>query len=474
VREKGFLTSRRRLTDDGGGPYEECRRDREIRSPARRRYPRLEKLEPLIERRSARIGVIGLGYVGLPLAVEFAKAGFPVLGIDVDPSRVERLVRGENYIDDVQGDELRQLVQTGKLSATTDWGQFAASDVLIICVPTPFNRNREPDLSAVEEAARAVGRLLRPGHLVVLESTTYPGTTEEVLLPILSESGLTVGVDFCLAYSPERVDPGNRLYFIPNTPKLVGGVTPACGRLAALLYRAIVVKVVPVSSPRTAEMAKLLENIFRNVNIALVNELAMLCDRMGIDIWEVVEAAATKPFGFMSFQPGPGVGGHCIPVDPVYLSWKAKEFDFYTNFIDLAAEVNANMPYFVVLKTARALASRGAALRGARVLLLGVTFKRDVSDVRNSSALRLMEILAGEGAHVSYHDPHAPEVRLKNGVYRSVPLTPEALQAADCVLVHTDHSTFRWDSIVPHCRLVVDTRNATQGVRAGRDVIVKL
>jgi UDP-N-acetyl-D-glucosamine dehydrogenase len=439
-----------------------------------RRYARLDNLESLIERRAARVGIIGLGYVGLPLAVEFAKAGFPVVGIDVDPSRVERVARGENYIDDIQPDELRQLAQSGRLTATSDWDAFAAADVMIVCVPTPFNRNKEPDLSAIEHAAREIARRLRPGRLVVLESTTYPGTTDEVLLPILSESGLAVGVDFCLAYSPERVDPGNRLYHIQNTPKLVGGATPRCGRLASLLYRSVVVKIVPVSSPRTAEMAKLLENIFRNVNIALVNELAMLCDRMGIDIWEVVEAAATKPFGFMSFQPGPGVGGHCIPVDPVYLSWKAKEFDFYTNFIDLAAEVNANMPYFVVQKAARALAARGVPLRGARVLLLGVTFKRDVSDVRNSSALRVMEILAGDGAVVSYHDPHVPALRIKNGPYTSVELTPEVLRAADCVLVHTDHSAFRWDTIVPHCRLVFDTRNATQGVGAGRDVIVRL
>jgi UDP-N-acetyl-D-glucosamine dehydrogenase len=365
-------------------------------------------------------------------------------------------------------------VESGRLAATSDWDEFGGADAMIMCVPTPFNRNKEPDLSAVEHATREIARRLRPGRLVVLESTTYPGTTDEILRPILSETGLRVGVDFCLAYSPERVDPGNRLYHIPNTPKLVGGVTPLCGRLAGLLYRSVVIKVVQVSSPRTAEMAKLLENIFRNVNIALVNELAMLCDRMGIDVWEAVEAAATKPFGFMSFQPGPGVGGHCIPVDPVYLSWKAKEFDFYTNFIDLAAEVNANMPYFVVQKATRALATRGVPLRGARVLLLGVTFKRDISDVRNSSAIRVMEILAGEGAIVSYHDPHVPELRLKTAPYKSVDLAPEILGEADCVLIHTDHSAFRWDAIVPHCRLIFDTRNATQGVRVGRDVIVRL
>jgi UDP-N-acetyl-D-glucosamine dehydrogenase len=432
------------------------------------------ELETLIERRVARVGVVGLGYVGLPLAVEFAKAGFTVVGIDVDRSKVERVLRGENYIADVEDSELQSAVRTGRLSATDDWNVVVDLDVLIVCVPTPFNRNKEPDLSAVVAAVHAIGTRLRRGHLVVLESTTYPGTTEEVLQPLLGESGLRVGTDFGLAYSPERVDPGNRLYQIPNTPKVVGGVTPTCSRLAAALYRAIVVKVVPVSSPRVAEMVKLLENIFRNVNIALVNELMMLCDRMGIDIWEVVEAAATKPFGFMSFQPGPGVGGHCIPVDPVYLSWKAREYDFYTNFIDLAAEVNGNMPYFVAQKTTRALAAQGRALSTAKVLVLGVAFKRDVGDVRNSSALRLMELLAQDGAAISYHDPYVPELQLRGSTLQSVELTPAALAAADCVLIHTDHSVFRWESIVTHCRLVLDTRNATHGVPNTAGVVVKL
>ncbi len=433
-----------------------------------------DTLESRIERREACVGVVGLGYVGLPLAIEFAKAGFPVVGLDADLDKVEAIRRGECYIEDVNADDVRQLVDNGRFTATGDWSVAAQADVLIVCVPTPFNRNKEPDLSAVTSATEEIARRLRPGQLVVLESTTYPGTTDEVLLPILSRGGLQVGSDFCLAYSPERVDPGNRVYQIPNTPKLVGGVTPRCARVAGALYRAVVVKVVPMSTPRAAEMAKLLENIFRNVNIALVNELTMLCDRMQLDIWEVVEAAATKPFGFMSFHPGPGVGGHCIPVDPVYLSWKAKEFDFYTNFIDLAAEVNANMPYFVAEKVSRALASRGVAMRGARVLVLGVTFKRDVGDVRNSSALRLMEILASQAAEVQYHDPFVDELTLKNGPRRSVKLTSETLQDADCVVIHTDHSQFRWEAIVPYCRLILDTRNATHGVRSGRDAIVKL
>lgn len=418
---------------------------------------------------------MGLGYVGLPLAVEFAKAGFAVVGIDVDPRKVAALTAGRSYIDDVPADDVREVVAAGRLKATTDWDVIGDLHAVVICVPTPFNRNKEPDLSAVAAAARETAHRLKPGSLVVLESTTYPGTTEEVLLPILSEKGLKVGVDVALAYSPERVDPGNRLFQIANTPKLVGGVTPQCTTLAAALYRTVVVKVLTVSSPRTAEMAKLLENIFRNVNIALVNELAMLCDRMRIDIWEVVEAAATKPFGFMSFQPGPGVGGHCIPVDPVYLSWKAKEFDFYTNFIDLAAEVNANMPYFVAQKVSRALADRrGLPLARARVLVLGVTFKRDVGDVRNSSALRLMEILDTDGAVVEYHDPHVPELSFKGRTLSSTPLSPETLGAADCVIIHTDHTAFAWDRIVPHCRLVFDTRNATHAVTGVGDIVVKL
>jgi UDP-N-acetyl-D-glucosamine dehydrogenase len=434
----------------------------------------LSSLETLIERREARVGIVGLGYVGLPLAIEFAKAGFSVVAVDIDEAKVEAIRRGESYIEDVNGDDVRTLSQAGRLTATASWDVAAEADILIISVPTPFNRNKEPDLSAVTGATHEIAKRLRPGQLVVLESTTYPGTTEEVLLPILSQGGLAVGTDFHLAYSPERVDPGNRLYQIANTPKLVGGVTAQCVQVAAALYRAIVVKVQPMSTPRAAEMAKLLENIFRNVNIALVNELTMLCDRMELDIWEVVEAAATKPFGFMSFHPGPGVGGHCIPVDPVYLSWKAKEFDFYTNFIDLAAEVNANMPYFVVQKLSRALASRGLPIRGAKVLVLGVAFKRDVGDVRNSSALRLMDILFSQGADVRYHDPFVDGLTLKDGPHRSVTLTADTLEEADCVVIHTDHSSFRWEVIVPHCRLILDTRNATRGLRSDRAAIVKL
>ncbi len=434
----------------------------------------MDRLRSRIDDRSAVVGVAGLGYVGLPLAVEFARAGFRVVGIEPDAARVASVRRGESYVGDVRSEEVASAVRAGRLSAQASWDGAEALDVAIICVPTPFNANREPDLSYVRAAVEGIAGRLRPGQLVVLESTTYPGTTEEVLLPMLSRGGLRVGRDFSLAYSPERVDPGNRDYQIASTPKVVGGVTPLCTSLAAALYEKAVIKVVPVSSPKVAETAKLLENIFRNVNIALVNELAMLCDRMGISVWEVVEAAATKPFGFMSFQPGPGVGGHCIPVDPIYLSWKAKEYDFYTNFIMRAAEVNANMPYFVVQKLFRLLARQGGRVLGSRVLLLGVTFKRNVADVRNSPAVKILELLREQGIEVGYHDPLIPRLGLKDGELSSVPLTPAALEAPHCVMIHTDHSVFNYDWIVEHARLVFDTRNATRDVKVGRDKVVWL
>ena len=434
----------------------------------------LERLRARIDERTAAVGVAGLGYVGLPLAVEFAKAGFRVTGIEPDEGRVAQVNRGESYIGDVRADELAAVVRSGRLSARASWDAAAPLDAVIICVPTPFNANREPDLSFVCGATEAMAPRLRPGQLVVLESTTYPGTTEEVLLPILERGGLRVGQDFSLAYSPERVDPGNREYHVATTPKLVGGVTAVCTSLTAALYEKAVIKVVPVSSPRIAEMAKLLENIFRNVNIALVNELAMLCDRMRIDVWDVVEAAATKPFGFMSFQPGPGVGGHCIPVDPVYLAWKAKEYDFYTNFITRAAEVNANMPHFVVQKLLRVLTGKGERVLGSRVLLLGVAFKRNVEDVRNSPALKVIELLREHGIDAGYHDPLIPRLEVKGVELESLPLTAETLEAVDCVVIHTDHTGFNYEWVVEHARLVFDTRNATRDVKAGREKVVQL
>jgi UDP-N-acetyl-D-glucosamine dehydrogenase len=434
----------------------------------------IERLRARIEDRSATVGVAGLGYVGLPLAVEFGRAGFRVVGIDPDEARVAHLARGESYIGDVGRDDVADLVSRGRLTARASWDAAAELDAVVICVPTPFTPNREPDLSFVRAAAEALAERLRPGQLVVLESTTYPGTTEEVLLPILEHGGLRVGRDFALAYSPERVDPGNPTYHIANTPKLVGGVTPACSAVAAALYATAVIKVVPVSSPRVAEMAKLLENIFRNVNIALVNELAMLCDRMRIDAWEVVEAAATKPFGFMSFQPGPGVGGHCLPVDPVYLAWKAKEYDFYTNFITRAAEVNANMPYFVVQKLLRLLTAKGQRVPETRVLVLGVAFKKNVADVRNSPALKILELLQEHGIDTAYHDPFVDQVSLRTGSLGSMPLTAAAVEAFDCVILHTDHAAFDYQWIVEHARLVFDTRNAMREVKAGREKVVRL
>jgi UDP-N-acetyl-D-glucosamine dehydrogenase len=423
---------------------------------------------------SATVGVAGLGYVGLPLAVELARAGFRVTGIDPDTERVRAVSLGESHVEALPSGAVAELVKAGRLQTTSAWDGAPGLDAIVICVPTPLTPNREPDLSFVRAAATEVARRLRPGQLVVLESTTYPGTTEEVLLPLLEAGGLRAGQDFALAYSPERVDPGNPHYHVANTPRLVGGVTPTCTALAQALYEKAIIKVVPVSSPKVAETAKLLENVFRNVNIALVNELAMLCDRMGVDVWEVVEAAATKPFGFMRFQPGPGVGGHCIPVDPIYLAWKAKEYDFYSGFITRAAEVNTNMPYFVAEKLSRILAQRCGDVRGRRVLLLGVSFKRNVGDIRNSSALKILELLEARGLDVSYHDPFVPRLRLGARELESVALGRDVVSAADCVVIHTDHETVDYEWLVAHARLVFDTRNATRDVRVDRTGVVRL
>ena len=434
----------------------------------------LESLRARLTDGRAAVGVAGLGYVGLPLAVELARAGFRVTGIDPDTERVRVVNRSESHVEALPPGALAELVKAGRLQATSAWDGAPALDAIVICVPTPLTPNGEPDLSFVRASATEVARRLRPGQLVVLESTTYPGTTEEVLLPLLEAGGFRVAQDFALAYSPERVDPGNPHYHVANTPKLVGGVTPTCTALAQALYEKAGIKVVPVSGPKVAETAKLLENVFRNVNIALVNELAMLCDRMGVDVWEVVEAAATKPFGFMRFQPGPGVGGHCIPVDPIYLAWKAKEYDFYSGFIARATEVNTNMPYFVAEKLARILAERCGDVRGRRVLLLGVSFKRNVGDIRNSSALKILELLEARGLDVSYHDPFVPRLRLKTRELESVALGADVVSAADCVVIHTDHETVDYEWLVTHARLVFDTRNATRDVRVDRSGVVRL
>jgi UDP-N-acetyl-D-glucosamine dehydrogenase len=414
--------------------------------------------------RTARTGVVGLGYVGLPLAVELARAGFDTTGIDLDVRKVELLNRGESYIQDVPSRDVAELGRAGRLRATTDPAVVSDLDTLNICVPTPLRKTKDPDLSFVVSAVEMIAGHLRPGQLVILESTTYPGTTDEVVQPILERGGLKAGRDFFLAFSPERVDPGNQTWTTHNVPKVVGGVTPDCTALAKLLYGASIERVVEVSSPKVAEMVKLLENTFRAVNIGLVNELALMCDRLGISVWEVVDAAATKPFGFMPFYPGPGLGGHCIPIDPFYLSWKVKEVGFEARFIELAGQVNGAMPHHVADKITDALNSHTKAVRGSTVLVLGISYKRDIDDLRESPALDVMAVLQQKGATVRYHDPYIARLAAREwpgGVdLESTPLTPETLGAADCAVIITDHHAFDYDAIVRHARLVVDTRNA--------------
>ncbi len=405
---------------------------------------------------SADVAIVGAGYVGLPIGQTFAEAGATVVLVDVDEERVAEINRGESYIYDVPSAALAPLVQEGRILATTDYDSLANADAILIALPTPLSAQREPDLSIIEGAVRDIAKRLKPGHLVVLESTTYPGTTRERVLPLLEESGLEAGADFNLAFSPERVDPGREDWTPKTTPKIVGGITPACTERAAALYRRAVDTVVELSSPEAAELTKLLENIFRSVNIALVNELAQLCDRMDLDVWEVIDAAATKPFGFMSFKPGPGLGGHCIPVDPFYLTWKAREYSFTTEFIELAGKVNENMPYWCMSKIARALNSQQRSVKGSKVLVLGVSYKADIDDIRESPALKLLELLRVEGAEVSYHDPFVPE--LPTHGLRSVPLEPAD---PDCVAVVTAHSGIDYDKLVEEAKLVVDFRNAT-------------
>jgi UDP-N-acetyl-D-glucosamine dehydrogenase len=430
-------------------------------------------LREKITTHTAVVGVIGIGYVGLPLAVEKAKVGYRVIGYDRNAIRVAQINQGSNYIRDVSDEDLTRAVVSERLSATTDFSSLGDCDVLIICVPTPLTPNKEPDISYVRSVGGEIARRLRPGQLICLESTTYPGTTEEILLPQFSATGLVVGKDFFLAYSPERVDPGNKRYTTKNTNKIVGGVTGACLSIAAGFYQQTIVDVLSVSSPKVAEMTKVFENTFRAVNIALVNEMALLCDRMNIDIWEVLDAAATKPFGIMPFSPGPGVGGHCIPLDPFYLAWKARQYDFHTRFIELAGEINNLMPYFVREKLARALNQRGLPLKGSKILMLGVAYKKDVPDWRESPALKVLRLLAKEGAVVDYHDALVPSFTDEDGTVRhSVPLTPDALSGADCVLIATDHSQVDWEFVVHHARVVIDTRNATKGVAQHDNVIL--
>ncbi|MFH0778249.1 MAG: nucleotide sugar dehydrogenase [Candidatus Eisenbacteria bacterium] len=429
------------------------------RSPGRSASA-FERLKRRITRREARIAVIGLGYVGLPLAVEFARSGFHVTGIDTEEGKTSRVNEGISYIRDVSTEDLRREVRAGRLVATGDFSALREADCVSICVPTPLRKTRDPDVSFIVEAARQIAEHLHEQELVVLESTTYPGTTDELILPMLEETGLKVGEDFFLGFSPERVDPGNSRFLTRNIPKVVGGVTARCTDVAVALYASSMSSVVPVSSTKVAEMVKLLENTFRSVNIGLVNETALMCDRMKIDVWEVIEAAATKPFGFMPFYPGPGLGGHCIPIDPFYLSWKAKLSGFEARFIELAGQVNSSMSYHVVKKVGEALNSVKKSVNGSRILLLGVAYKADVDDARESPALDIFQMLTSLGAEVSYCDPHIPEVRTDHFQVRAKPLTAEALEEADCVVITTAHSAFDYELITSRSRLVFDSRNA--------------
>jgi len=424
-----------------------------------------QALRDKIQSKTACVAVIGLGYVGLPLAVEKAKAGFRVVGIERNPERVVQVNRGENYIGDVVAKELADVVASGMLTATGEFSVIADADVITICVPTPLDKNKQPDTRYIVHVVEESLPYLKAGQLVVLESTTYPGTTEEVIQPRLELRGFTIGEDVFLAFSPERVDPGNHHFKTKNTPKVVGGVTKQCTDIAALIYEAIIDgDVCRVSSPRVAEMTKLLENIFRIVNISMVNELALLCERMGIDMWEVIEAAKTKPFGYMPFYPGPGLGGHCIPLDPFYLSWKAKEYDFTTRFIDLAGQINDAMPYHVVERIGELLNGIGKPIKGSKILLLGMAYKRDIDDLRQSPAMKIARLLLEHGARVSYHDPFIPVVKQEGVHLASVALEEDIIKAQDLILITTDHSGVDYTRVVETASLVFDTRNATEGL----------
>ncbi len=429
-------------------------------------------LKEKLQSKEARLGVIGLGYVGLPLSMEFARAGFNVVGIDTDGEKVRRLMAGESYIADVPSEWVREAVDAGSFKATTDFAVLADLDTVDICVPTPLRKTRDPDISYVRSAVQEIVKYLHPDMLVILDSTTYPGTTDEVILARFEQTGLKVGEDFYLAFSPERVDPGNEEWTTKNIPKVVGGVTPACTEHAALLYQQTLGPVVPVSSTKVAEMVKLLENTFRSVNIGLVNELALMSDRMGIDVWEVIDAAATKPFGFMPFYPGPGLGGHCIPIDPFYLSWKAKESGFEARFIELAGVINGSMPHHVVTKVADCLNAHGKPVRGSKVLVLGVAYKRDIDDIREAPALDIIKLLQDRGADLCYSDPHVAKVSEAGIELTNQDFTPELLSNADVIVVTTAHSAFDYEAVVASGTPIVDTRNAFKGLNG--DQIWKL
>ncbi|MEW6456031.1 MAG: nucleotide sugar dehydrogenase [Acidobacteriota bacterium] len=436
-----------------------------------------DELVKKIKNRTSVIGIIGLGYVGLPLVLRFSEEGFKIIGFDIDNSKVEKLNKGKSYIKHIPEERIRALVSTNKFRATTDYSELKEVDCIIICVPTPLNDKKEPDLSYIKNTTGEIAKSLRKGHLVSLESTTYPGTTEEILLSEFERNGLRAGKDFFLVFSPEREDPGNKKYNTKMIPKVVGGVTPECAEVGKALYEQVIDRVVVVSSAKVAEFTKLLENIFRGVNIALVNEMKMLADRMGVDIWEIIEASSTKPFGFMPFYPGPGLGGHCIPIDPFYLSWKAKEYDFETKFIQLAGEINTNMPYYVVRKIMDALNERGKAIKGSKILILGVAYKKDVDDNRESPGVKIIDLLKEKGALVEYNDPYVPSF---SGMRHYPELSMESVEIRggklgeyDCVVICTDHSAYKeygYERIVEESSLVIDTRNATKGINSKKIV----
>jgi len=434
-------------------------------------------LEQAIENKTARVGVVGLGYVGLPLIRAFVAAGYRTMGFDVDKSKVDRLLAGQSYIGHIPSEWISDCIQSGRFTPTADMQRLAEADALLICVPTPLSDSRDPDLAYVEATAQQIAEVLRPGQLVVLESTTYPGTTRDVVLPILEKRGLKLGVDYFVAYSPEREDPGNPNFTASGIPKVVGGTEPNSARLAEKLYSTAVVNIVPVSSCEVAEACKILENTYRSVNIAMVNELKMLFDRIGIDVWEVIDAAKTKPFGFQAFYPGPGLGGHCIPIDPFYLSWVARKHGMPTRFIELAGEINTSMPKYVIQRVVEALNDAGKPLKGSKILILGVAYKKDVDDPRESPSFELMQLLGAGHAELSYNDPHVPSLpKMRHHTLpamTSAVLDEKTLAAQDLVLIATDHSAYDYDFIVRHARLVVDTRNATKNVKQGREKIHK-
>lgn len=420
------------------------------------------RLRAAIAARRATVAIVGLGYVGLPMALEFARAGIPVIGLEVDPARCELLAAGQSYISDLRDEELRDVLDSGYFRPTADPAALGDADAILICVPTPLRKSKDPDLTAILAAGEAVARYLHPGQLIVLESTTYPGTTEEILLPMFQEKGLEVGRDFFLGFSPERVDPGNPTFSVSSITKLIGGVTPACTRLGVELYSSVIRKVVPVANPRVAEAAKLLENTFRSVNIGLANEMAIICRHLGVNVWDVIDAAATKPFGFMAHYPGPGIGGHCIPLDPHYLSWKARLSGYEPRFISLASEINEAMPRYVVDLVTEALNERERCVRNSRIHILGVAYKPNVGDARESPAVAIFRLLEERGANLSYSDPYVPAFAVGASQYEHQPLTPAVLREADCVVVVTHHTDFDYESVVREAKLVVDTRNATR------------